>query len=262
MQTAEVKAALRARFCSPEWALFFEVADATGARHSRWADAVAMNLWPSRGLAVHGMEVKVSRSDWLRELKDPSKSAPVQRYCDHWWIVAPAGVLKDGELPPTWGHYEVKPGGTLREIVAAPKLESEPVTREFAAALMRRASAADEDVVRAAVRAEVERIRENDEKRIEREIEFRTIAHKSLKQKVDEIERITGVKIDHWGSSEEIGRAVKAVMTAGVLNTYGGITDVRRSAESILRHCDEALALFPGADADDEIDSDPVGASQ
>ncbi|WP_186200613.1 hypothetical protein [Burkholderia gladioli] len=247
MQTAEVKAALRARFCSPEWALFFEVADATGARHSRWADAVAMNLWPSRGLAVHGMEVKVSRSDWLRELKDPSKSAPVQRYCDHWWIVAPAGVIKDGELPPTWGHYEVKPGGTLRELVGAPKLEAEPVTRQFVAALMRRASAADEDVVRAAVAVEIGRLRENDEKRVNREIERRTGELEELRQQIAEIERVSGVEIKRWGDSEEIGRAVKAVMACGAMHSYKGIATLRKNAESILAQCDEALAFFPSA---------------
>lgn len=262
MQTADVKAALRARFCAPEWALFFEVADATGARHNRWADAVAINLWPSRGLAIHGMEVKVSRSDWLRELKDPSKSAPVQRYCDHWWIVTPAGVIKDGELPPTWGHYEVKPGGTLRELVGAPKLESEPVTRQFVAALMRRASAADEDVVRAAVGAEIRRLRENDEKRIEREIEGRTGELKDLRKQIADIEHISGVEISRWGNSEEIGRAVKAVLATGAMRSYGGIAELRKSAKLILARCDEALALFPGADVDDEIDSNPVGASQ
>ncbi|KVS52213.1 hypothetical protein WK39_26505 [Burkholderia cepacia] len=262
MQTAEVKAALRARFCSPEWALFFEVADATGARHNRWADAVAMNLWPSRGLAIHGMEVKVSRSDWLRELKDPSKSAPVQRYCDYWWIVTPAGVLKDGELPPTWGHYEVKPGGTLRELVAAPKLESEPVTRQFAAALMRRASAADEGIVRAAVDTEIARLRQNDEKHIQREIEQRSRELNELREQIATIERISGVQITRWGHNEEIGRAVKAVLACGAMRSFGGIAALRKNAESILAHCDEALALFPGADADDEIDSDPVGATQ
>ncbi|VWB96746.1 hypothetical protein BPS26883_04681 [Burkholderia pseudomultivorans] len=250
MQTAEVKAALRARFCSPEWALFFEVADATGARHSRWADAVAMNLWPSRGLAIHGVEVKVSRSDWLRELKAPSKSAPVQRYCDHWWIVAPAGVLKDGELPPTWGHYEVKPGGILRELVAAPKLESEPVTRQFVAAMMRRASAADEDVVRAAVATELQRLRDEDEKRVQREIEARTSELKDLREQLAEIERVSGVKIGRWGNSEEIGRAVKAVLASGVLRSYGGIAALREKAQSILTHCDEALELFPSAEVE------------
>jgi len=41
----------------------------------RTADYVAMDLWPSKGLALHGHEIKVSRSDWLRELKEPEKAA-------------------------------------------------------------------------------------------------------------------------------------------------------------------------------------------
>lgn len=63
MKTAEIKAALRAKFCAPEWAIMFEVGDGTGASQSRWADAVAMNLWPSRGLQIHGFEIKAHRSD-------------------------------------------------------------------------------------------------------------------------------------------------------------------------------------------------------
>ena len=244
MRTADIKAALRARFCAPEWALFFEVADATGARHNRWADAVAMNLYPSRGLEINGFEVKASRSDWLRELKNPEKSAPVQNYCDRWWIVAPAGVIADGELPPTWGHYEAKPGGTLRQVVAAPKLEAQPVTRGFVAAMLRRASAADEDVVRAAVATEIERLRQGDESRMKREIEFRTRRASELIEAVAEIERISGVTIESW-NSEQIGRAVKAVMSAGVVGTYSNLDSVRRSAAAILKHCDEALAIFP-----------------
>ncbi|CAM2175512.1 MmcB family DNA repair protein [Burkholderia latens] len=245
MRTADVKAALRARFRAPEWALFFEVSDATGAQKNRWADAVVMNLWPSRGLAIHGMEIKVSRSDWLRELKDPAKSAAVQRYCDHWWIIAPAGVIKDGELPPTWGHYEIRPGGTLHEITAAPTLESEPVTRPFVAALMRRASAADEHVVRAAVDSEVKKLRAGDEKHIQREIERRTRELNDLRDEIAEIERVSGVKISQWGLSEEIGRAVKAVLTTGAMKSIGGLATLRKNAESIIARCDEALALFP-----------------
>ncbi len=65
-----------------------------------------MNLYPSRGLEINGFEVKGSRQDWIKELKSPEKSAPVQRFCDRWWIVAPAGIIQPGELPPTWGQFE------------------------------------------------------------------------------------------------------------------------------------------------------------
>ncbi len=251
MKTADVRVALRNRFCAPEWSLFFEVGDATGARQRRWADAVAMNLYPSRGLEIHGFELKTSRSDWLRELKNPEKSAPVQRYCDRWWIVAPPGVIVDGELPPTWGQYEALPAGKLRQIVPAPRLDSEPIGREFIAAMLRRASAVDEDMVRSAVKLEVDRLTEQSEDRVRREIQIRTQRYEILKKAVDEVERISGVKINSL-NSDEVGRAVKAVMTAGVMSAFGGIAGVKERAAAIVKSCDEALLLLPGLDADDK----------
>jgi hypothetical protein len=245
MRTSDVNAALRARFCSPEWALFFEVGDATGAQHRRWADAVAMNLYPSRGLEIQGFEVKVSRSDWTKELKSPDKSAPVQQYCDRWWIVTPAGIIKDGELPPTWGHYEVSPGGKIRQVVAAPKLESVPVSRAFVASMMRRASTADEEVINSLVHAKVEEARTRDHATIEREIASRTRHLEDLKEQVKEFEKASGIKIgERWLGGTDVGKAVKMVMKSGVLNTYGGIQGIRNTVVSTLRELDKALADF------------------
>lgn len=249
MRTADIKAALLSRFCAPEWALMFEVGDGTGTSQRRWADAVAMNLWPSRGLEIHGFEIKASRSDWLREIKNPAKSEPVQRYCDRWWIVAPPGIVQAGELPPTWGLYEAQ-AGKLRQAVAAPELDAHSVTRNFVAAMLRRASEADHDLVRAAVDAEVNRQREGDKKYIEQEIVSRTRDGARLAEIVADIERVSGLKIHNWSNSEEIGRAVKMVMDAGVLNTYGGIHGVREAAARVLKDCDKALAAFPAPQDD------------
>lgn len=245
MKTADVKAALRGRFIAPEWSLFFEVADATGARHSRWADAVAMNLYPSRGLELHGFEIKVSRSDWLRELKDPTKSAPVQRYCDRWWIICPDGVIKPGELPPTWGHYEAKPGGTIRQVVAAPKLEAQPVTKEFMAALVRRAGAVDEEEVKVAVRNEVDRLRAMDTDRIEREVKARSSEADRAIEQLKEIVDFAGQESSRWINSKEIGQAVKYVLDTGVLGTYAGITHIRNLADKFAKDCDAAMSRLP-----------------
>jgi hypothetical protein len=242
MKTADVKAALRARFVAPEWSLFFEVADATGARHSRWADAVAMNLYPSRGLELHGFEIKVSRSDWLRELKDPTKSAPVQRYCDRWWIICPDGVIKPGELPPTWGHYEVKPGGTIRQVVAAPKLEAQPVTKDFMAALVRRAGAVDAEEVNAAVRIEVDRLRSMDRDSVKREVEALTSEARRSIEQLKEITDFVGLEPSRYINSREIGEAIAYVLKTGVLGTYAGITHIRNLAEKFAKDCDAAMA--------------------
>ena len=104
MMSADLRELLRKRYPSQAWALMWEVGDATGARHSRWADALAMSLWPTHGLRLHGFEIKVSRGDWLRELKDPSKAEAIAQYCDHWWLVtADDSIAKKEELPPNWG---------------------------------------------------------------------------------------------------------------------------------------------------------------
>ena len=107
---AEIKALIRAKYPVREWALAFEVSNGTGSEARRHADAVAMNLWPSRGLAIHGFEFKVYRNDWLRELQNPAKAEPVAQYCDYWWLVTGPGIVKDGELPDTWGLMEVQEG--------------------------------------------------------------------------------------------------------------------------------------------------------
>jgi hypothetical protein len=245
MKTPDVKAALRARFIAPEWSLFFEVADATGSRQSRWADAVAMNLYPSRGLEIHGFEIKVSRSDWLRELKDPTKSAPVQRYCDRWWIICPDGVIKPGELPPTWGHYDVKPGGVIRQVVAAPKLDAQVVTKEFMAALVRRAGAVDAEEVSSMVRAEVERQRAMDKDNIDRQVKSRTSeADRSIEQ-LKEIVQFAGQDYKRRINSQEIGQAVRYVLDAGVLNTYAGIGHLRNIAAKFAKDIDAAMPGLP-----------------
>ena len=222
----------------------FEVGDATGTRQTRWADAVAMNLYPSRGLEIHGFEVKASRSDWLSELRNPAKSAPVQQYCDRWWIVAPPGVVADGELPPTWGLLEAKVG-KLRQVCAAPKLEAKPVTGAFVAAMLRRAGEADAAEVEALVQKRVTEIRENDEKHIQRQIEYRTAAAKRIEDRIAKIKEITGVDLDHWCHEEELGRAVKMVLDSGVMSAYGGIAALHRLAEKFAKDCAEAMAAMP-----------------
>lgn len=112
--------------------------------YTRIADAIALDrnaTYPSvavpyrsqpvsdyqRGyLAIHGFEVKVSRGDWLRELRDPSKADEWAQHCHHWWLVAPRDVVRPGELPEGWGHL-APAGRRLRQVVAAPLREAAPM---------------------------------------------------------------------------------------------------------------------------------------
>lgn len=99
----EILALLRTKHSGQEWALATEVPNATGFDKTRSCDALAMSLWPSKGLHLHGYEIKVSRNDWLTEMQDVSKAAAFARYCHYWWIAAPSNVVKLEELPADWG---------------------------------------------------------------------------------------------------------------------------------------------------------------
>ena len=137
IMSSHIKALLRNRYPIEEWALAFEVAPETGGG-TRRADAVAMNMWRSRGHAIHGFEFKVSRSDWLRELKEPSKADAVAQYCDYWWLVIDGDhIVKDGELPEGWGLLTVtrdkndkSPKG-LRVQAKAAKQNAAPLSKLF-----------------------------------------------------------------------------------------------------------------------------------
>lgn len=86
---------------------------------------------------LHGHEVKVSRSDWLQELADPSKAESWKRHCDRWWLVAPDGVVRPGELPDGWGLL-VPSGAGLRAKVMAPRLDPVPMSAHTRASFLRR----------------------------------------------------------------------------------------------------------------------------
>lgn len=137
----------------PRWACAEHVKNAAGFYARRCVDFVSIDCWPSGGIELHGHEVKVSRSDWLHELKQPEKAEAFKRYMDRWWLVVPdAKIVKPGELPQDWGLlvlYKRTTQGSwpdyhahrtelrLRATAQAPKLNPEPVPRDLLATLMR-----------------------------------------------------------------------------------------------------------------------------
>jgi hypothetical protein len=121
----------------PRYAVAAGVRSGAGFDARRTADFVAMDLWPSQGLSLHGHEIKVSRSDWLRELKDPSKAEEFIPYVNHWWLViADAAMVRDGELPEGWGLMTVR-DGVLAVVRRAPRRDALPMPATRIAALLR-----------------------------------------------------------------------------------------------------------------------------
>lgn len=244
-KNATIYAELRERYCAPEHALFFEVANGTGSNIRRYADALAMNLFPSRGLTLSGFEIKVSRHDWQRELANPKKvEEGIFKYCDHWWITAPQGIVQKDELPPTWGLLELQEKKGLRQVVRAPRLKAEPLARHIVAAILRRASEADEGLVREAVRRKDEDREKRYRERLEREVDSRTARLREQLQAVEGIERQLGMKLTDWYAHEGYGRIIKAIDASGIANSYGSLRDLAQRLGSMAKSLEVHIAEF------------------
>lgn len=244
MHDGVLRRLLRARFCPKEWALLEEVRNRTGyGKTERYADAIAMNLYPSRGLEVYGFEIKVSKSDWKRELADADKSAPIQRFCDRWYIVTPPGIVDRAELPKTWGLMEADKEGTkLITKVEAPPLAAEPLDRAFVASMLRnategmlerlnQATLSNEAYARGKKDGEERYVRDHKiaMEALERRLGATQAELNGLKLGLKDFEKRSGLKINSF-DGPYLGEAVYALMRFGGRSNRGGYAGWLRTA--------------------------------
>lgn len=238
LTSSDIRIAMSKRWTEPEYAIMWEVSNATGGASKRYADAVIMSLWPSRGLELHGVEIKISRADWKREAADPKKAEAIARYCDRWYVHTAPGVVDDlSDLPPAWGlrEYDGKSWKTIRE---AAKNDPEPVTRPFLAALLRRA----DDMMRAMVNEatrnaretahqEIEKLRESRSREIEESAKRRTAHLEKMAESFAMFEAAFGKGcLANWGVDHAaLGRAARALSECGSRG-YGPLSQRLRTA--------------------------------
>lgn len=235
----EVVVALGEKYAPPEYAFFEQVRNGTGyQRRVRTADAMAMSLWPSRGLHLHGFEVKVSRQDWTRELANPAKAEDLAAYCDRWWIVVgDPKIVQDGELPPTWGLI-VPAAGRLKVKTDAPPLTPKPFDRTFFASLMRCAHEVKPD--RAELQAEYTRGFDAGKTVSDRDWERLTSERDELTKAIDSFEKASGVSI-RWGDRKRIGEAVRLVLQGGHLQAKRYMETMREGLVRTMAALDKEL---------------------
>lgn len=242
MTSDEVLALLRAKYCPPHAVLLAEVANGTGSHARRHADAVAMGCWPSTGMELEGFEIKVARSDWLRELKEPAKHAAVAEYCDRWWIVCPPDVLVPDEVPKGWGVLIAKEGG-LRAARPAPLLEAKPLTRTFVASLLRNSVEAAAIPGKAALEgARAQGYAEGKRDGVaEGAFDNRLRKFEALERNVARFEAASGVKIADEYGHRDIGHAVAAVMALQAKTRYEGLRTYVETLDELRVLADAAL---------------------
>ena len=95
---------------------------------ARILDAVVADTWRSGAFALHGIEVKISRSDLVRELDDPNKAGAFCAHLDFFWLAVPdKRTIRDLAVPAKWGVLTVCNGG-LRQARRATRLRPAAVT--------------------------------------------------------------------------------------------------------------------------------------
>lgn len=181
--TADLRRRLRRRFNQQHFSLVEEVGNGAGFSNNGWVDALAMGIWPSRGLTLTGFEIKASRGDWQRELDKPEKNLAWQQCVDEWYVVAPKDIVKAEELPAAWGLM-IPSGKDGLRIVSRSKREGEPkdVSRGMLAAVFRLARKTIDNAESNAQTKAFYTIREQVKKACADEIKKRLEAEKTLEE--------------------------------------------------------------------------------
>lgn len=228
-----IKAALHRKYGNGNGtAIAFEVAAGTGRNANRHIDAVVMELWPSRGLSLHAIEIKVSKADFKRELADGPKAEEIAQYCDIMSIASPLGLLKITELPSAWGLIEINKDHIFRITKAPVKTKCRVMDRHFMAAMLRSTARAP-DLIDHKKQIEEERKKLNDDfnKRVEKTASY--MAGDGAKWK--EFKNLIGDI--NWKDDENILNAVRFILRSGADDSYRGIRkiekDLRDTADRI-----------------------------
>ncbi len=110
--------------------------------HLRFIDYAAIDLGGAHP-ELHGVEVKISRGDWLSERNKPEKAQAALGHVDRYYLLAGSrDVYRDEEVPDDWGIL-VLVDGCIEELRPARLLiprasPATPWSRDIVTAIMRR----------------------------------------------------------------------------------------------------------------------------
>lgn len=101
-----IEMALHAR--ASEWLFLRELRVGTGHRNgsAQRVDAFALNTLPHLAMKRICYEVKISRADFLAELKQPLKRRIGMRYSNEFFFVTPVNLVSCAEIPAECGLIE------------------------------------------------------------------------------------------------------------------------------------------------------------
>lgn len=253
MKAADVRAALKRYYAQPNYGIVFEVAQATGFNARRHLDAMAMGLWPSRGLTLYGIEIKVNYYDWRKEVAQPQKAEELARFCDYFYVAAPLGCVPMNEVPEKWGLLEVGADYIIKEAKAASKHNAEPVGREFLAAIFRASSReVDPESLDAMIRKRQRELEASFEQRVKERAESITERRAGDGEKWKKLVTELGVQ-DDWYADGKLIPAIRAVYKAGIADSYGGLRSLEKNLADALANIRPVIEQFDLPERQDSL---------
>lgn len=241
----------------PAFYCLHEVRNGTGyGIQEGYADVLAMSVWPSRGLRLIGAELKISRSDWIHELKNPAKAERFVKHTHNWYLITANDAAKIEEIPPTWGWMVAGDKG-LKTMKAAPDLTPELPSWRLMASIFRNIASPMQDMV---AKSEVEKLvaegiaqsAENLRSTIDSihaEKQKAVDQHYKLRAAINAFSSASGIHLDNWTADEEKYRAeamrYRAFKEGGCQSFLKEINDMKGRIQGLLSYCDRLLDEKP-----------------
>lgn len=233
LTASQVEKAVRQLWQKNGCVVLSQIRNGTGfERAARTGDMLALQTWPSRGLSVDGIEIKVSRSDLRSELGEPAKAESIAQWCSHWWLATPEGLTDADVIPDAWGIIHIN-NKLIAKVTKQPKvlkpkamdaLFVASVIRNFSEAYIHRGEIAD------SVASEVEAARKN----FHQQEQHKLKRAEELRESIEKWEAAHGLNLINYGSlrydAADMGRKINLLMA------------LRDSPTEALRKAGEALA--------------------
>jgi hypothetical protein len=70
-----------------------------------------------KGNIVVGAEIKASRADYLKDIKDAQKQKALRCFSNYFYYVTPKGLIEPNDLPPWAGLIEIRTDATDKQIL-------------------------------------------------------------------------------------------------------------------------------------------------
>lgn len=249
-----------------------------GGEHSvstnRRCDAIWAGFTSVSGRKLVGHELKVSRADWLKELRHQGKADPWADNCHQWWLVVPEpSIVKDGELPEGWGLMCPYQGASTRRkrfvIIAPAPVRNITPSWDVVRSVMARATTLETTqrlrLVTQEVAAQLER---RDAARAKIAPAPLTPQQRGLLRAVEQFTALTGITIAEYGdrirccthtmeanttiTPGELYALVSSELTSAAVSQR--MSRAQDSLEDALRLCAEVVDFARNAQIKDMID--------